>query len=935
MGKKQAPKTDSLNAIPLHVVAVGSSAGGLEAINELVANLRKDTPAAYVIAQHLAPNQPSMLTDLIRRSTSLEVVEATDKTELEAGKIYVTPPGRNIGVTADAKLQLITTDEKDNRHPHPQVNHLFQTLLPLAKKGRVISVILSGSGSDGATGMAELFANGGLCIVQDPATAVYPSMPDAAIRADATNHIAPASAIADLIHTHITGAPKRTTPPITESALSKILEIAHKQTGHDFSQYKSATLLRRMHRRMSIHNMDDIEKYLELFSENKEEVDRFVQEAFISVTEFFRDPDHFEALTDTLAERLKQLEPDESFRVWVPGCAGGEEAISIAITISELREKYGIQNEFIIFATDVDTTAIGRGRAGYYPESVVRKIDPDYIDTYFVQMSGGGYEVQPSLRERIVFSRHNVISDPPFSKLNLISCRNMLIYFNQRLQEQVIERFYFGLKTGGALFLGNSESIPAGSNLFAPIDTKYRLFRKIGDRALANVSYSINNLSGNFRKVENQRSRPPRSVETTVQTIISDIYGPPTLVLNGNDEVVYASGGAEEILNMSPGAVSLSIVDMLEKPVRAELRALVHKCRREGRSVYGGPQVLTLKGEKTLFRFSVRLFDAERTEWTLVSLEKAPVATPEQNLANAKEKAPDNPREWLVTELEQELTATRERLATVVEELEITNEALQTANEELQSANEEYQSTNEELQTTNEEFQSANEELQTVNDELRLKSSESDNVNYALQNILQSVRDPILVVDTELRITRYNRDIDPYVPYAAIRSNDLITALPWRAEIENFREKLQAVQANMKPHREVVIFNERPVQVRITPYLDHNEKITGALLLFTDISELYVAQAALENEKELAHVTLSAITDGVIRTDSSGSIQYINPAATSALGWPADEAVGQKSPRRLPPARQKRRACSRHHRGMHSQRQACPQQHPASDDHPR
>ena len=378
--------------------------------------------------------------------------------------------------------------------------------------------------------------------------------------------------------------------------------------------------------------------------------------------------------------------------------------------------------------------------------------------------------------------------------------------------------------------------------------------------------------------------------------MISDLYGPASLVLNAHDEVVYASGGAENILNMKAGAISLSILDMLEKPVRAELRALVHKCRREGREVFGSPQILTLKGEKDLFRFVVRLFDAERTEWILVSLEKAPVNLPsESERVIQKEANQQHPREWLVSELEQELTATRERLATVVEELEITNEALQTTNEELQSANEEYQSTNEELQTTNEEFQSANEELQTVNDELRSKSDEAEHVNYALQNILQSVKDPIIVVDRELRITRFSKDIEPYIPYQMIRANDLVTALPWRTEVDNLREKLLRVQSTISIHREVIQFGSKPVQLKISPYLDQHDEINGALLLFTDISELYVAQAALEKEKELAQVTLSAIGDGVIRTDIEGRIRYINQAASQVLGWQTDEAIGQKT----------------------------------------
>ena len=472
----------------LYVVAIGSSAGGLEAINEVAANLRRSTNAAYVVAQHLAPDQPSMLADLVNRTTPLKVVEAEQEQQLEAGMLYTTPPGYNIEISDDYKI-VLSPESEEVRSPQPNINLLLCSLIPLAQRGRAIGVILSGSGSDGSRGLAELFSHGGLCIAQDPSTAAYPSMPDAAIRADAINHIAAPSAIAGIVDNYIAGDVGTQSPPITESALTKILELAKTKTGHDLTQYKPATLLRRMHRRMSIHNIDDIAKYLELFESSDEEIDRFVQEAFISVTEFFRDPEHFESLKELLSDKIKSLEPDETIRVWCPGCAGGEEAISIAITIEELRRQHERYNEYVVFATDVDNAAIGRGRAGFYPDNVIAKLEHEIISRYFVPVSGGGYEVESNIRERIVFSRHNVISDPPFSRLDLISCRNMLIYFNQRLQGQVIERFYFGLKTNGILFLGNSESVPSNTNLFAPIETKYRLYRKIGNRAIPPVAY--------------------------------------------------------------------------------------------------------------------------------------------------------------------------------------------------------------------------------------------------------------------------------------------------------------------------------------------------------------------------------------------------------------------------------------------------------------
>jgi two-component system CheB/CheR fusion protein len=813
----------------LLVVGVGASAGGLEAIKGLVAALPASRRLAYVIAQHLSPTHVSMMVDLIGRDCRMPVLEAGPGTRIEPGRIYVTPPNKDIEIV-DGRILL--SAPTGGGGPKPSINRLFSSLAR-GYGNTAIGIILSGTGTDGAVGLREIKSVGGIALVQDPAEAKYDGMPQAAIQADAADIVVEVGEMGEILSglEQTEGeALGRLGQDRERSVFERIVDLVRRATGIDFSLYKEKSLKRRIRRRMSICRVADMAEYLALMEENAEEIRAFTEDAFISVTGFFRDRSFFAALTGELEAVIEAKPRDGDLRVWVPGCATGEEAYTLAIVIEETLQKLGRRLAYRIFATDITGKPLGIARQGVYAVEALDDLPEGLAERYFVN-GEQGMQVDRHLRERVVFSTHDVIKDPPFSRMDLVSCRNLLIYFASELQTQVLETFHYALNPGGLLFLGASETVQQAHGLFRAVQEKYRIYRRLDSGKVRGHFHPPAGAAARVR--QKALSSELEAVDARLRRLLSAQYAPPAVVVNQNNEVMYTQGDTNSILLVPSGPGSINLLDMVSERLRPNLRAMIYKVRRAG--VQADERIeesLTVGGGAAAMRVRVLPFDPARPGWLLITL--AAQAAGVEPLAPGGD-GDDDARFMLA--LEHELYSTRESLQTVVQELETTNEELQSANEELQSSNEEFQSTNEELQTTNEELQSSNEELQTVNEELQERTAELMAANTDLVNVLNSIGMPLLVVDRHLRVRRYSPGIEAMLADGAVRTGDVVMGLAWLGDIPDLRQRmLAAVERGEQSVYQVRVEN-REYEMQISPYLNDREVVEGAVVLFMDITE--------------------------------------------------------------------------------------------------
>ncbi len=882
--------TKAPNKLPLIYVGVGSSAGGLEASRELFNTLNPGLRTTFIVAQHLSPSHASMLVDLIRRECKLTVEDAVDGQRPASNHVYITPPNRDIELK-DGCIRL--SEARSGPMPKPDINRFFRSLA--ADCGtNCVGIILSGTGTDGAAGMIEIKSAGGITIAQDPKSAKYDGMPLSAIHADAADLIRAPAGIAETIANFDQNKLSVTDlgSVVNADTYGAIIDMVLRETGVNLQHYKKNSIQRRIRRRMSICNRLTMDNYLELLQGDSKEIHNLARDAFIGVTGFFRDPDAFKALSEQIANHLKYVDSREEMRVWVPGCATGEEAYTIAILIEEHLRTSGQYLEYRVFATDIGVEPLAHARLGRYNIDALSGVDPKIIERYFEE-AANGYTVNRRVRDHVVYSTHDLIRDAPFSKLDLISCRNVMIYFDNELQRQVFDTFHYALKRNGLLMLGMSESNAQAESSFEVASAKYRIYRKQempGHRA--RLPQLLPDLSRHaVRPPDNDRPLL-EAVDERVNRVLAKRFAPASTVVNQHNEIMYSYGDLSELISVRSGPASLDILTMVHDALRSTLRALLYKVRREAVTSTDRYEqvVIPLQDEKSQ-RLLVAPFDPNRPGWLLIAFQSIGRSLGSDHDPSLNEGDDDN---QLRIALEHELFSTRESLQTVVEELETTNEELQAANEELQSSNEEFQSTNEELQTTNEELQSSNEELLTLNDELQEKTRQYERLANQLKNILNSVDTPLLVVDNNLRTTRFTSTIDILIPLQEIRLQDYITALPWRHEIEGLREAISEVIDSHKAHRNVVRLGKYVWQVHISPFIDESNLVNGAVLVFTDTTELYESQERFRQEKERAQITLESIGDGVIRVDVRGDIEYINPVASAMLGWGSGDAVGQQ-----------------------------------------
>ena len=879
------------------LVGIGASAGGLEALRELVTHLPTDLDAAYLVAQHLSPSHSSMLPDLLMTHTELKVVSASNGAAIKSGHIYITPPNFDLGV-ADDKLAL--ERPTDSPGPHPSVDHMFASIAAAAGE-HCIGVVLSGTGSDGAFGVRAVKAAGGTVLVQEPSTAKYDGMPRAAALTGCADRITQLPKMGKLIGSLIKQHPDAWTldeKDEDQELWQAMTGSIRKTTGLDFNHYKPETVNRRIAKRMGIAQLESQTDYAKLLLKDPGECKALVRDMLISVTEFFRDTKAFDALRDHLHDVLKSRTDRGVFRIWVPGCATGEEAYSLAILLAEINAKLARHVEYLIFATDLDTDALEIARAGVYPERAVQSLPEDIAKRHF-KVSQGRYVISSSIRQCTVFAPQNVVDDPPFSRVDLISCRNLLIYFNRETQSRVLDVFHYALVSGGTLFLGNSEAIETHRSHFAEVNRRARVYtRKNSSRGLPRPpsGRAVMHKNESMLRRTDDMAREATPTGKLLQRVVES-HCPPMVIVDADDQALHFFGDVRRFLKFPSGPADFDIFDMVDPSIRAEMRALLHRSRRKNETVEGSVTSIGGESVRPIIRPLQTPDDGTRT--LVFRTEKDVVVLAERN--NAPPEASERSL-MVIGELESELAATRMRLQTVVEELETSNEELQSQSEELQSANEEMQSTNEELQTSNEELQSTNEELLTLNEELKNKSEEVEATADALTNVKESIEFPLFVIDNEMRVEQFNAHarslclhpdaMKPGVPLVGLNySVDLTAVIPAiRQTLDGGTAERIKLTANDGATYDVVC----------TPYVTGTDKILGAVISLVDVSlrekaaqDIRDALNALSDSKERTEITLSSINDGVITTDNSLSITYLNPAGARLLGVHREDSIGK------------------------------------------
>jgi two-component system CheB/CheR fusion protein len=884
-------KTTVPRSNDLIVVGIGASAGGLEAYKHVLPGLPTNANMAFVVVQHLDPKHRSMMASLLDRHTKMHVQEIVDGQMLEANNVYITPPGRDVKTVGNT---LYLSKPSSAIGPKPSIDYFF-TSLAESKGDRAVGIVLSGTGSDGAHGIRAIKAGGGITIVQSENTARYNGMPHSAIITGHVDLVVDPENIGKELQVAIKYpnlVPKL--PPEAEAPkdIDRILQMIAERTGANFAEYKLATINRRVGRRMALHKISSLADYLHYIKQVPRELELLFKDILISVTGFFRDYEAFQALKRALPHMLRTKKKGDNIRVWVPGCATGEEAYSIAMLLHEQLGKDVNQYNIQIFGSDLDQDAIMQARKGIYATATVVDVDKKLLDKFFTH-ADNTVQVIKSIREMIVFAKQDLTQDPPFSHLDVISCRNLLIYFNSSLQKKIVPMFHYILNPEGLLFLGKSESIGQFADLFVPLVKKWKIFQRRGTLRTPAVDFG---LGRHLRYAgKGPGNLPPKPKEVPIKQIFAEsvinAMGNCAVMIDDRQEVIFVQGEVGPYLTLAQGEIGLSILNLARPELRLDLRALIHKATRENQFVRSNKITFNCNSQprQIILHAGPAAAPTESISLTLVMFEEvAPLAeTGQETLAG---KSAGDPR---LLELEQELAAAREHLQTTVEELETTNEELQSLNEELQSANEELQSSNEELETSNEELQSTNEELTTVNEELQVKSGELAEANTDLENILNRSGIAMIIVNTELKVTRFTPTVKRFFQLTTSDYGHVITTIPSEVSLPDLRGMLLSVIENVKECECELNIDSSKYLMRITPYLSEFARPAGAMLTFIDLTHIQQTEIALEESNIMLRAVLDNVFDGIIVTNEKGIIESFNSAAESIFGYRSDEVVGQ------------------------------------------
>lgn len=927
---------------PFPVVGIGASAGGLAAFEAFFSGMPadKDPNMAFVLVQHLAPDHKSMLTELIQRYTRMQVFEVVDGVVVQPNCAYIIPPGRDMAFLNGTLQLLEPTSPRGQRLP---IDFFFRSLAQ-DQHEQAIGIILSGTGSDGTLGIRAIKGEGGMAMAQSIESAEYDGMPRSAIATGLVDYILPPAEMATQLIAYAAHAfdknLRELAPSLVkpEDALKKIFVLLRSKTGHDFSQYKLTTIKRRVERRMAVHQLFDLNGYVRFLQQTPLEIEALFRDLLIGVTNFFRDPEAFAALEEQVLPRLfSDKAVGTAIRVWICGCSTGEEAYSLAILLQEqldrLKKSYLLQ----IFATDIDDRAINQARTGLYPASIAADISPERLTRFFtVEADGNAYRINKTIRDMLIFSKQDVIKDPPFSKLDLISCRNLLIYLNSDLQKKLIPLFHYALNPGGTLFLGTSETIGEFGHLFIPIDRQAKLYLRQKDLnnsqrlPIGRFIPPMTDMEVEPRPTANSPSSGGRiSYRETTERILLERFAPVSVLINDRGEILYIHGNTGRYLQMPTGEPNVNILKMAREGLRHDLTTALHQIVKDKNPVERIGLRVKTNGDYSCVKMTMLAVPATPAASSdsglyLVIIEETPeqkpyLGAPSPTTAPSGEHNRLDPltAEALIAALRQELQEKEEYLKSANEELETSNEELKSSNEEMQSVNEELQSTNEELETSKEELQSVNEELATVNSELQSKVLDLSRANNDMNNLLAGTGVGTIFVDFQLLIQRFTPSVIKVInlipsdvgrPVGHIVSN-LVGYNTLVADIKSVLETLIPQEIEVKNNEGEWFL------LRIRPYRTLENVIEGAVITFFDINEIKHAREALQKSHDLlrlAAVVVRDSHDAVILQDMAGRILSWNPAAQRMYGWDETEAL-QMNIRELIPKELRTEALSRVH----------------------
>ena len=831
-----------------YIVGIGASAGGLEAITQLITHLRPDAPFAYVVLQHLSPSYRSMMVEILGRETALKVKEASQGDAPQAGTIYVVPSNYN-ALIKDGHLQLITAPPEVV--PKPSINQFLISLA--AEEGEsAIGIVLSGTGSDGVAGLRAIQAAGGFTFAQKPETAKYDGMPRSAIEAGVVDHVLAPEEIAIRLP-QLLELPQQEAETPPADLLERLLNRLRDRLQFDFSGYKIGTLMRRIRRREIATGNEDLASYLAWVEHNPHELDLLARDILISVTAFFRDREAFDALRRLVQDICLRKPPGSEIRVWVAGCASGEEAYSIAMLFADVLDERLPQYRVQIFATDIDDAALNVARRGVYPAAAMSEIASKQIERHFRPVNAA-FEAGKHLRDMIVFARHNLVSDPPFLRLDLISCRNVLIYFDAPLQAKVLQTFHFGLVKDGYLFLGRSESVAQAEQMFSAVDRRERLFRKRGDLPAPPAS-------GIVVPIKMPAQRRERKIELML-TALAQHFGVTCALCDAEGTIQHTVGQVESFLQFPVGATRLTISDVALPALRGELLTLLHRCGQSGRPQRGRRRKLG----KDWLRMHIEPLSDAGMPLQLV------LFVPEKR-TDTKEITPPSPPS---TELEDELVATREHLQTLIEEMATANEEMQALNEEAQASNEELQATNEELEAANEELQATNQELVSLNEELNVKTQEYSLLNEEYAHLYDALQFPLLVFDRGLQLVRFNAPAARRFDLRPTALKQHISHLRLPAALGELEMLLGRVLAHGDREEISVQYEQRTLRLAVAPGLDKAGEVVTLIVSLIDVTELTHTLAQLAESQSRLSALMEKTTVIFAMKDMTGGYLYAN-----------------------------------------------------------
>ena len=838
------------------IVGIGASAGGLEALEQFLRHVPAGSGMAFIIVQHLAPTRKGILAELLQRVTGMKVVQVKDRTPVRPDCVYVMPPNKDMSLLHEV-LHLLPPVTAPG--PHLPIDFFFRSLAQ-DRQEHSVGVILSGMGSDGTLGLRAIKEKSGVAMVQEPATAKFDGMPRSAIEAGLADIVAPAEELpgkilAYLRHTPLIALTEEALEGKTQSALDKVILLLRARTGNDFSCYKRNTLYRRIERRMGIHQIDKLMVYVRYLQENSQELDLLFKELLIGVTNFFRDPAAWEDLrTQVIPALLANRTPGQALRAWVPGCSTGEEAYSLAIVFHEAVEELKSKGNFTIqiFATDLDRDAIEKARQGLFSANIAADVSAERLKRFF-KKDERGYRVRQEVRERVIFAPQNIILEPPFTKLDILSCRNLLIYLTPQVQKKLIPLFHYSLNPGGILFQGSAETIGDYRNLFAPLAGKSRIFRRTEstlrpEPVVFPASFNAGPPAGTEAP---PAAKSPASLQSLVDQLVLQHYAPPAVLTNDLGDILYVSGRTGKYLEPAAGKANWNLFVMAREGLRYELaRAFSEALQQTERVSRPGLKIGTNGGTQSVDVTVQRLTQPETLQG-LVMIVFTDVAAP---VAARTTGQPASPQagDARLAELEQELLNVRGEARATHEEMQTSQEELRSANEELQSTNEELQSTNEELTTSKEEMQSMNEELQTVNSELQTKVDELSRASNDMKNLLDSTDIATLFLDKELNVRRFTSPATKIINLIATDAGrpitDLASDLCYPELSEDAREVLRKL---VSVEKSIAASDGRWFAVRIMPYRTLDDRIDGVVITFTNITVAKTLEAKLRNNQSV------------------------------------------------------------------------------------